>query len=94
MSLVRFHFRSDYYADHDVLRLPLTEVFKTFKQFKVQSAHRDLEIFVTAISEQPSCQFPNEWTCGDQKVCIIGEIRNYVASMLRAQKINGSPLGP
>ena len=27
--------------------------------------------------------------CGDQKVCIIGEIRNYVASMLRAQKING-----
>jgi hypothetical protein len=28
--------------------------------------------------------------CGDQKVCIIDEIRNYVASMLRAQKSNGS----
>jgi hypothetical protein len=32
--------------------------------------------------------------CGAQKVCIIGEIRNYVASMLRAQKFNGSPHGP
>ena len=26
----------------------------------------------------------------DQKVCIIGEIENYVASMLRAQKFNDS----
>jgi hypothetical protein len=32
--------------------------------------------------------------CGDQKVCIIDEMRNYVASMLRAQKFNGSPHGP
>ena len=32
--------------------------------------------------------------CGDQKVCIIGEIRKYVASMLRARKFNGSPHGP
>ena len=30
----------------------------------------------------------------DQKICIIDEIRNYVASMLRAQKFNGSPHGP
>jgi hypothetical protein len=24
--------------------------------------------------------------CGDQKLCIIGEMENYVATMLRAQK--------
>ena len=30
----------------------------------------------------------------DQKICIIREIENYVASMLRARKFNGSPHGP
>ena len=48
--------------------------FKTFKQFKVQSAKRTLEIFLTALTKQPSCQFPNEPITVGQKICIIGEM--------------------
>ena len=65
-----------------------------FKQFKVQKAERALEIFLTALTKQPSCQLPNEAITAARRVCIIGEIENYVASMLRAQKFNGSPHGP
>jgi hypothetical protein len=67
---------------------------KMFKQFKVQKAERALEIFLTALTKQPSCQFPNEAITAARRFCIIREIENYVASMLRAQKINGSPHGP
>ena len=62
-----------------------------FKQFKVQKAERALEIFLTALTKQPSCQFPNEAITAARRFCIIREIENYVASMLRAQKFNGSP---
>jgi hypothetical protein len=68
--------------------------FKMFKQFKVQKAERALEIFLTALTKQPACQFPNEAITAARRFCIIREIENYVASMLRAQKFNGSPHGP
>src|SRR5262249_29950161 len=79
VSLGRLDLRSDCYANH---RLG----FRSRRNSK-RSSSSTLKVRATAQNtEQPSCQFPNEWITAARRVCIIGGIQNYVTNMLRAQK--------
>jgi hypothetical protein len=78
VALVRFDFRSDYYPNHRLR-------FRPARSSKRSSSSRFKVSDNAQASEQPSCQFPKQMAHSGKKVCTIGEIRNYVAIVLRAE---------